>query len=56
MHLYLSAINVLSGLYSKVGMKRRAKTLSLKDYLSNKPEPQLAPQPAPLGPQPKEET
>ena len=48
MHLYLSAINVLSGLYSKVGMKRRAKTLSLKDYLN-------AQQPAPSGPHPSKE-
>ena len=42
---YLSAINVLNGLFSKLGMKRRSKQISLKDYLSHKPEPQPAPQP-----------
>ena len=46
---YFVAINVLNGLFTKLGLKRRAKTLSLKDYLN-------APQPAPSGPSPKEET
>lgn len=36
---YLNCINCLSGLLTKVGLKRRAKTLSLKDYLNAKPEP-----------------
>jgi len=44
-HAYLSAVNTLSGLLSKIGLRRRAKMLSLKDYLSNKPEPHPAPQP-----------
>ena len=52
---YFVAINVLNGLFTKLGLKRRAKTLSLKDYLNAKPEPQLAPSPAPSGPQPKED-
>jgi hypothetical protein len=42
---YLNAVNCLSGLLTKIGLKRRAKQISLKDYLSNKPEPQPAPQP-----------
>ena len=37
--VYLNAINCLSGLLSKIGLKRRAKTLSLKDYLSQQPAP-----------------
>ena len=48
---YFVAINVLNGLFTKLGLKRRAKTLSLKDYLNAKPEPQLAPSSAPSGPQ-----
>ena len=52
---YLNAVNCLSGLLSKIGLKRRAKTLSLKDYLNASLEPQLAPQPAPSGPQPSKE-
>lgn len=44
---YFNAVNVLSGLYSKLGMKRRTKLISLKDVLSQ--------QPAPSGPQPKED-
>ena len=52
---YFNAINVLSGLYSKLGMKRRRRIVSLKDYLNAKPEPPEAPQPAPSPePQPKE--
>ncbi len=31
---YLASINTLSGLLSKLGLRRRAKTLSLKDYLT----------------------
>jgi hypothetical protein len=34
---YFNAINVLSGLYHKLGMKRRARTVSLKDVLSQQP-------------------
>lgn len=44
---YFNAINVLSGLYSKLGLKRRVKMVSLRDVLSQ--------QPAPSGPQPKED-
>lgn len=47
---YLNAVNCLSGLLSKIGLKRRAKSISFKDYLNAKPEPQ-APSPAPSGPQ-----
>lgn len=32
---YLASINTLSGLLSRIGLKRRAKMLSLKDYLSS---------------------
>ncbi len=41
---YFNAVNVLSGLYSKLGMKRRTKTISLKDVLNQRS--------APSGPQP----
>ena len=48
---YFVAINVLNGLFTKLGLKRRAKILNLKDYLAN------SQQPAPSGPSPsKEET
>ena len=41
---YFNAINALSGLYTKLGLKRRVKQLSLKDYLnSSKTEPPSAP-------------
>lgn len=41
---YLASVNCLSGLLNRIGLKRRAKQISLKDYLSaNKSEP---PQPA----------
>ena len=43
---YLSAVNCLSGLLSKIGLKRRARNVSLKDVLQ---------QPAQSGPQPKED-
>lgn len=36
---YFNAVNVLSGLYSKLGMKRRSKTISLKDVLSQQTTP-----------------
>ena len=36
---YFNAINVLSGLYSKLGMKRRTKSISLKDVLNAQPAP-----------------
>lgn len=43
---YLASINTLSNLLSRIGLKRRAKSISLKDYLnSSKPEPPLAPKP-----------
>lgn len=39
---YLASINTLSGLLSKLGLRRRAKPLSLKDYLNaQQPAPQL---------------
>ena len=46
---YLASVNCLSGLLNRIGLKRRAKQLSLKDYLNhaNKPEPVAAPSPAP---------
>jgi len=47
-HEYLAAVTTLTSLLSKLGLKRRAKSISLKDYLNA--------QPAPSGPQPKEET
>lgn len=31
---YLNAINCLSGLLSKIGLKRKAKSISLRDYLN----------------------
>ena len=47
----IAAINTLTSLFSKIGLKRRAKILNLKDYLAN------SQQPAPSGPSPsKEET
>jgi hypothetical protein len=53
---YFNAVNVLSGLYSKLGMKRRSKQISLRDYLTTKPEPQTtAPSPAPMEPSNKKE-
>ena len=43
---YLAVVNALSGLSTRLGLKRRAKTLSLKDYLTSaKPEPSSAPKP-----------
>lgn len=45
----IAAINTLTSLFSKIGLKRRAKILNLKDYLAN------SQQPAPSGPQPKED-
>jgi len=38
-HEYLSAVNTLSGLLSKIGLKRRAKSISIKDYLNAQPAP-----------------
>jgi hypothetical protein len=32
---YLTSVNVLSGLFTKIGLKRRARTLTLNDYLAN---------------------
>jgi len=46
---YLSAINCFAGLLGKLGMKRKARTVTLKDYLSTKPEPDPAcPAPSPI--------
>ncbi|MBX3347784.1 MAG: hypothetical protein KF747_03485 [Nitrospira sp.] len=53
---YLSSINCLSGLLSKIGLKRRSKQISLRDYLTTKPEPVAAPLPAPMEPSNKKET
>lgn len=36
---YFNAVNVLSGLYSKLGLRRRVKQISLKDVLSQQPAP-----------------
>jgi hypothetical protein len=36
---YLSTVNCLSGLLSKIGLRRRARTVSLKDVLSQQPAP-----------------
>lgn len=47
-HAHFAALNTLTGLFHKIGMKRRAKQISLKDYLN-------AQQPAPSGPLPKED-
>jgi len=56
--VYLSSINVLSGLFGKIGLKRRARKIqSLEDYLKRPPpEPQPAPPPAPSGPSHKEDS
>lgn len=55
---YLSVVTALSNLLARLGLKRRAKTLSLRDYLTSaKPEPQAAaPLPAPMEPSNKKET
>lgn len=46
---YIASVNCLSGLLTKIGLRRRAKLISLKDYLDSKPEPQAtAPPPAPI--------
>lgn len=37
---YLNAINCLSGLLSKVGLKRKPRILSLRDVLNQQPQPQ----------------
>lgn len=42
-HVYLAAINALASLLSRLGLKRRSKQISLRDYLNTKPEPQAAP-------------
>ncbi|TKB74288.1 MAG: hypothetical protein E8D46_10155 [Nitrospira sp.] len=44
-NLYFNAINSLSGLLTKIGLKRRVKVVSLTDYLNNKPanEPKATP-------------
>lgn len=54
-HEYIASVNCLSGLLNRIGLKRRAKKISLHDYLDAKrqPEPQQpAPLPAPSEPQP----
>lgn len=38
-NLYFNSINSLSGLLSKIGLKRRVKILALKDYLEAKATP-----------------
>ena len=40
---YFNALNVLSGLYSKLGFKRRVRTISLKDVLNQQPQPKEDP-------------
>jgi hypothetical protein len=49
---YLASVNCLSGLLGKIGLKRRSRQVSLRDYLNAKPEPPTAPSPAPLEPPP----
>lgn len=48
MNVYLSCINIFTGVLNRLGMRKRAKTLSLKDYLThvNNPAPS-EPQPQP---------
>ncbi len=36
---YLSSLNTLAGLLGKIGLKRRSKQISLKDYLNAQPAP-----------------
>jgi hypothetical protein len=49
LNCYYSAINTLSGLFSKIGMKRRARKIQrLEEYLK-KPQP---PEPTPTQPAP----
>ena len=47
---YLAVVNSLSALLSRLGLKRRSKQISLRDYLNAKPEPPSAPSPAPSEP------
>src|SRR5215472_2092246 len=41
-YAHFAALNSLSSLFGKLGLKRRARNISLKDYLSTKPEPDPA--------------
>ena len=43
-HAHIATVNALAGLYNRIGLKRRSRQISLKDYLNhvNKPEPQAA--------------
>ena len=34
-HSYIASINALSGILSRIGLKRRAKQISLRDYLTS---------------------
>ena len=55
---YLAAINCLSSLFSRLGLERKSKVISLGDYLTCKKtlEAQTeTPQPAPSGPSPNKE-
>jgi hypothetical protein len=49
---YIASVNCLSGLLNRIGLKRRSKQISLRDYLNAKPE---SPPPAPTEPQPQKE-
>lgn len=52
---YLSVVTALSNLLARLGLKRRAKSISLKDYInSSKPEPSSAPKPGGDAPNKKE--
>jgi hypothetical protein len=42
--VHLASINSLCALFGKIGMKRRAKTIQLSDYLKNKHQDNPAPQ------------
>src|SRR6185437_6216787 len=35
---YIASVNCLSGLLTKIGLRRRAKQISLTDYINSKPE------------------
>jgi hypothetical protein len=43
---HIAGLNCLSGLFSKLGLKRRVKQIQLSDYLKTKPGPDVQVQPA----------
>lgn len=52
---YLSVITTLGSLLNRIGLKRRAKQISLKDYLNAQPAPQPTEPPPGASPQHKGE-